>query len=43
MVYGLGDVVSQRRLIESGEGDQVFKRRAMSHLDSMLALCETVD
>lgn len=43
MVYGLGDVVSQRRLIESGEGDEVFKRRAMSHLDSMLALCETVD
>ncbi|HHX46185.1 MAG TPA: DNA helicase RecQ [Brevibacterium sp.] len=43
MVYGLGDVVSQRRLIESGEGDQVFKRRQMSHLDSMLALCETVD
>ncbi|MEW1987415.1 DNA helicase RecQ [Brevibacterium casei] len=43
MVYGLGDVVSQRRLIESGEGDQAHKRRAMSHLDAMLALCETVD
>ena len=43
MVYGLGDVVSQRRLIESGEGDQAHKRRVMSHLDSMLALCETVD
>ncbi|MGO2035407.1 MAG: DNA helicase RecQ [Brevibacterium sp.] len=43
MVYGLGDVVSQRRLIESGEGDLAFRRRAMSHLDSMLALCETVD
>lgn len=43
MVYGLGDVVSQRRLIESGEGDQSHKRRVMSHLDSMLALCETVD
>ncbi|WP_210603694.1 DNA helicase RecQ [Brevibacterium oceani] len=43
MVYGLGDVVSQRRLIESGEGDQAHKRRSMSHLDSMLALCETVD
>ncbi|MCT1446669.1 DNA helicase RecQ [Brevibacterium casei] len=43
MVYGLGDVVSQRRLIESGEGDQAHKRRAMSHLDAMLALCETID
>ncbi|WP_181275165.1 DNA helicase RecQ [Brevibacterium oceani] len=43
MVYGLGDVVSQRRLIESGESDQAHKRRSMSHLDSMLALCETVD
>lgn len=43
MVYGLGDVVSQRRLIESGEGDQAHKRRVMAHLDSMLALCETVD
>lgn len=43
MVYGLGDVVSQRRLIESGEGDRAHKRRAMSHLDAMLALCETVD
>ncbi|MCP3425712.1 DNA helicase RecQ [Rothia sp. AR01] len=43
MAYGLGDVVSQRRLIESGEGDEAFKRRSMSHLDAMLALCETVD
>ncbi|MCF2572332.1 DNA helicase RecQ [Brevibacterium sp. UCMA 11754] len=43
MVYGLGDVVSQRRLIESGDGDRAYQRRAMSHLDSMLALCETVD
>lgn len=43
MVYGLGDVVSQRRLIESGDGDRTYQRRAMSHLDSMLALCETVD
>ena len=33
MVFGLGDVISQRRLIESGEGDQVFKRRAMSHIE----------
>ncbi len=43
MAYGLQDVVSQRRMIESGEGDDAFKRRAMAHLDAMLGLCETVD
>ncbi|GAA1998104.1 DNA helicase RecQ [Brevibacterium samyangense] len=43
MAYGLGDVVSQRRFIMSGEGDEAFKRRSLTHLDAMLALCETVD
>ncbi|MFC7310057.1 DNA helicase RecQ [Streptomyces monticola] len=43
MVYGLNDVVQQRRLIQSGEGDEAFQRRAAAHLDSMLALCETVE
>ncbi|HIW98670.1 MAG TPA: DNA helicase RecQ, partial [Candidatus Nesterenkonia stercoripullorum] len=43
MAYGLQDVVSQRRMIESGEGDDAFKRRAMAHLDAMLGLCEAVD
>ncbi|MFI6344721.1 DNA helicase RecQ [Streptomyces sp. NPDC050560] len=42
MAYGLQDVVQQRKLIQSGEGDEAFRRRAASHLDSMLALCETV-
>ncbi|MER7802109.1 DNA helicase RecQ [Streptomyces parvulus] len=42
MAYGLNDVVQQRKLIQSGEGDEAFRRRAQSHLDSMLALCETV-
>lgn len=41
MAYGLQDVVQQRKLIQSGEGDESFRRRAASHLDSMLALCET--
>ncbi|MEU8711719.1 DNA helicase RecQ [Streptomyces sp. NPDC048663] len=41
MAYGLNDVVQQRKLIQSGEGDESFRRRAQSHLDSMLALCET--
>ncbi|MCL2849341.1 MAG: DNA helicase RecQ [Micrococcales bacterium] len=43
LAYGLADVVQQRRLIESGDGDEVFKRQAGRHLDAMLALCETVD
>ncbi|MDN5898662.1 MAG: DNA helicase RecQ [Brachybacterium sp.] len=42
MAYGLGDVVSQRRFIDTGEGSELFKRNARSHLDAMLALCETV-
>ncbi|WP_128381812.1 DNA helicase RecQ [Streptomyces cavernae] len=41
MAYGLQDVVQQRKLIQSNEGDEGFRRRAMAHLDAMLALCET--
>ncbi|MZD05493.1 DNA helicase RecQ [Streptomyces sp. SID5785] len=41
MAYGLQDVVQQRKLIDMGEGDEAFRRRASSHLDAMLALCET--
>ena len=42
MAYGLADVVNQRRFIDDGEGSEQFKRNARSHLDAMLALCETV-
>ncbi|MGA5840129.1 DNA helicase RecQ [Streptomyces pseudogriseolus] len=42
MAYGLNDVVQQRKLIQTGEGDEAFRRRAGQHLDAMLALCETV-
>ncbi|WP_114855444.1 DNA helicase RecQ [Brachybacterium sp. YJGR34] len=42
MAYGLGDVVNQRKFIDTGEGSELFKRNARSHLDAMLALCETV-
>lgn len=42
MAYGLNDVIQQRKLIQSGEGDEAFQRRAAAHLDAMLALCETV-
>ncbi|WP_280397738.1 DNA helicase RecQ [Nocardia carnea] len=43
MVYGLQDVVQQRRLIDSSEGDAAHRRQLQLHLDAMLALCETVD
>ena len=42
MAYGLNDVIQQRKMIQLGEGDEAFRRRAGAHLDSMLALCETV-
>ncbi|MEU2726686.1 DNA helicase RecQ [Streptomyces griseoviridis] len=41
MAYGLNDVIQQRKMIQSSEGDEAFRRRAASHLESMLALCET--
>ncbi|MFC8044537.1 DNA helicase RecQ [Nocardia sp. NPDC057353] len=42
MVYGLSDVVQQRKLIEGSEGDAAHRRQLQLHLDAMLALCETV-
>ncbi|GAA1899987.1 DNA helicase RecQ [Streptantibioticus ferralitis] len=43
LAYGLQDVVQQRKMIETSEGDEAHRRRLSSHLDAMLALCETVD
>lgn len=43
LAYGLQDVVQQRRLIDTSEGDQAHRRRTAGHLDAMLALCETVE
>ena len=43
LAYGLADVVQQRRLIDASEGDLAYRRRTQTHLDAMLALCETVD
>ena len=42
LAYGLADVVQQRKLIDSGEGDEAHRRRQGRHLEAMLALCETV-
>ncbi|WP_024875158.1 DNA helicase RecQ [Saccharomonospora piscinae] len=43
LAYGLPDVVAQRKLIDTSEGDAAHRRRLAAHLNSMLALCETVD
>ncbi|MDO8106020.1 DNA helicase RecQ [Isoptericola sp. b441] len=42
LAYGLADVVQQRRMIDTSEGDAAHRRRLGAHLDAMLALCETV-
>jgi ATP-dependent DNA helicase RecQ len=43
LAYGLQDVVQQRKLIDTSEGDNAHRRRLGTHLDAMLALCETVE
>ena len=43
MAYGLADVVLLRKLIDTSEGDLAHRRRQASHLDAMLALCETIE
>jgi ATP-dependent DNA helicase RecQ len=42
LAYGLQDVVQQRKMIATSEGDDAHRRRLGVHLDAMLALCETV-
>jgi ATP-dependent DNA helicase RecQ len=42
LAYGLQDVVQQRRMIDTSDGDATHRRRLGAHLDAMLALCETV-
>ena len=41
MVYGLADVVQQRRFIDASDADESYKRIVGAKLDAMLALCET--
>ncbi|WP_326612889.1 DNA helicase RecQ [Streptomyces scopuliridis] len=43
LAYGLQDVVQQRKMIETSEGDDAHRRRLGAHVDAMLALCETVE
>jgi ATP-dependent DNA helicase RecQ len=41
MVYGLQDVVQQRRMIDQSESSAEYKRVATGKLDALLGLCET--
>jgi ATP-dependent DNA helicase RecQ len=43
LAYGLQDVVQQRKMISSSDGDDTYRRQLTAHLDAMLALCETVE
>jgi ATP-dependent DNA helicase RecQ len=43
MVYGLADVVQQRRLIDQSPSGEEHKRVSGAKLDALLGLCETVD
>ena len=43
LAYGLQDVVQQRKMINTSDGDAAHRRRLLAHLDAMLALCETVE
>jgi ATP-dependent DNA helicase RecQ len=43
LAYGLQDVVQQRKMIETSDGDLAHRRNLAQHLDAMLALCETVE
>ncbi len=41
MIYGLADVVQQRRLIDMSDASAEFKRVSAAKLDALLGLCET--
>ena len=43
MAYGLGDVVTLRQMIESGEAGEERKRVERQRLESLLAYCESID
>jgi len=43
MIYGLGDVVQQRWMIEQSEASEEYKRIFTSKLDAILGLCEAAE
>ena len=43
LAYGLQDLVQQRRLIDTSDANETYKRVCASKLDAMLGLCETTE
>ncbi len=43
MLFGMGDVVTRRRMIEEGEAPETVKRIERGKLDALVALAETCD
>jgi ATP-dependent DNA helicase RecQ len=41
MIYGLGDIVQQRRLIDQSDADEAYKRTSRAKLESIVGLAET--
>lgn len=41
MIYGLGDVIQQQRLIAESEANALYKQVTLRKLEAMLSLCET--
>jgi len=42
MVYGLGDVITLRKMAEGSEADEEHKRREGQRLEAMLGFCEAI-
>ncbi|WP_075214854.1 DNA helicase RecQ [Mongoliimonas terrestris] len=43
MVFGMGDVVTRRRMIDEGNAPDAVKRIERGKLDALIAVCETCD
>jgi ATP-dependent DNA helicase RecQ len=43
LTYGVGDVVTLRRLIEDSDAEERFKRIELHKLNALLGLCETIE
>jgi ATP-dependent DNA helicase RecQ len=43
MIYGLGDVIQQRWMIDQSEASEEYKRIFTAKLDAILGLCEAAD
>jgi ATP-dependent DNA helicase RecQ len=43
LLYGIGDIVQQRRWIDESEASEAHQRLSRQKLDALVELCETVD